>query len=124
MTRSTCPRWERPEAFLSLQINATNWPPTDEIDVCNDDLVMAITEVIIGNTILTKNHLVSPTDLFRLNPKQLDMKLWEKGCVPSPSCPRQMHQRGRRRAALGAPGAAVVAREELRQAAYRWRQLH
>jgi hypothetical protein len=38
--------------------------PADEIDACNDDLVMAITEVIAGNTMPTENHLISPKDLL------------------------------------------------------------
>jgi hypothetical protein len=29
-----------------LQIKAIDWPPADEIDACNDDLVVEITEVI------------------------------------------------------------------------------
>jgi hypothetical protein len=114
---------EAPRSTPPLQINATNWPSADEIDVCNSDLVMAITEVITRNMIATKNHLISLKDLFGLNPKQLDMKLWEKRCRTSPPCPRQMHRRGRR-AALGALGAAVVAMEELRQAASWWQRLH
>jgi len=58
-----------------LQIKATNWPPADEIDPCNNDLVVTITEVIAGNTISTENHLISSVDLFEANPKQLDIKL-------------------------------------------------
>jgi len=46
----------------------TTWASTDEISACNDDLVMAIIEVIAGNV---ENHLISPEDLFGLNPKQL-----------------------------------------------------
>jgi hypothetical protein len=38
--------------------------PADEIDACNCDLIMAITEVIAGNTILTENYLISPEDLL------------------------------------------------------------
>ena len=69
MTRSSCPRWKRPEAPLLLQIKATNWLPADEIDPCNGDLVVTITEVIAGNTIPTENHLISSVDLFESNPK-------------------------------------------------------
>jgi hypothetical protein len=42
---------------------ATTWPPADEIDACNADLIVAIIEVIAGNTI-PKNHLISMEDLF------------------------------------------------------------
>ena len=35
-----------PEGPLPLQIGATNWLPANEIDACNDDLVVAITQVI------------------------------------------------------------------------------
>jgi hypothetical protein len=48
---------------------AITWPPSDESDVCNGDLVVPIIEVITENTILTKNHLISPEDLFGLNLK-------------------------------------------------------
>ena len=75
MTRSSCPYWKCLEAHLPLQIKATNWPPADEIDPCNNDLVVTITEVIAGNTISTENHLISSVDLFEANPKQLDIKL-------------------------------------------------
>jgi hypothetical protein len=60
MTRSCCPHRGLQEAPLPLQIKATNWPPVDETDVCNNDLVMAITEVIVGHVIPTGNNLVSP----------------------------------------------------------------
>jgi hypothetical protein len=40
----------------------------DEINVCNDNLVMVIIEVIAGNTIMTENHLISPEGLLGLNP--------------------------------------------------------
>jgi len=49
-----------------LHIKATNWPPADEIDTCNGDLVEAIIEVIAGHTIPTENHLISPENLFGL----------------------------------------------------------
>jgi hypothetical protein len=54
MTRSICLHWGRPEAPLILQIMATTWLPTNEIDACKGDLVVTITEVIAGNTISTK----------------------------------------------------------------------
>jgi hypothetical protein len=47
---------------------ATTWPSADEIDACNGDHVVAIIKVIIGNMILIENHLISPEDLFGLNP--------------------------------------------------------
>ena len=47
-----------PRSTLPLQIKATNWPPADEFDACNDDLIVAIAEVIAGHTIPTKNHLI------------------------------------------------------------------
>lgn len=37
-----------------MQIIATDWPPADEIDLCNDDLVMTITKVIASNKIQKK----------------------------------------------------------------------
>ena len=70
MTRSSCPRWKRPEAPLLLQIKATNWLPADEIDVCNDDLVVVITEVIADHTNLAENHMISP-EIYLANPKTL-----------------------------------------------------
>jgi len=47
-----------------LHINATNWPSADEIDACNSDLVVAITEVIARNTIIIENYLISLEDLL------------------------------------------------------------
>jgi hypothetical protein len=47
-----------------LQIKATNWPSTDQIDACNGDLVVAIIEVITENTIPTENHLILLKDLL------------------------------------------------------------
>ena len=64
MIRSRCPRKGLLEAPLPLHIKATNWPLADEIDVYNADLVVAIIEVIAGNTIPTENHLISLEDLF------------------------------------------------------------
>ena len=60
MTQSRYPRRGLPEAPLSLHIKATNWLP----HACNGNLVMAITEVIAGHTILTENHLISLEDLL------------------------------------------------------------
>jgi hypothetical protein len=37
-----------------LQIMPINCPHADEINACNDDLVVAINEVIAGNKTLTK----------------------------------------------------------------------
>jgi hypothetical protein len=58
-----------------LPMKETNRPPDDEIDACNGDLIVAIAEVIAGNTISTKIHLISSKFLFGLNPKQLEIKL-------------------------------------------------
>ena len=66
MTRSSCPRWKRPEAPLPLQTKVTNWPLSDEIDARNDDLAVTITEVIAGHTIPTENLLISLKILFGL----------------------------------------------------------
>jgi hypothetical protein len=44
----------------------------DEISACNGDLVVTIIEFIIEHTILTKIHLISPKNLFGLNPNQLE----------------------------------------------------
>ena len=59
MTQSRCPHRGLPAAPLPLQIKATNWPSADEIDAYNDDLIMAIIEVIAVNMIPTENHLIS-----------------------------------------------------------------
>jgi hypothetical protein len=64
---------------------ATDWPFADEIDASNDDLVVAITEVIASNKMPTKNHLISSIDTFGLNPN-CGKERW----VPSPSYLRQM----------------------------------
>jgi hypothetical protein len=53
----------------------TTWPSADEIGTYNGDFVVAIIEVITGNTIPTENHLISLEDLFGLNPKQLKKKI-------------------------------------------------
>jgi hypothetical protein len=71
-------RLGRLEASFPLQIMATTWSAADEIDACNGDFIVAIIEVIAINTILTKNHLSSLKDLFRLNPKQLRKKNYRK----------------------------------------------
>jgi hypothetical protein len=55
-----------------LHIKATNWSSADEINACNSDFVVAITEVIVGHTIPTENHLILPKNLFGLNPKTLE----------------------------------------------------
>ena len=77
MTWSRFPRRGLPEAPLPLQIKATNWPPANEINASNNDLVVAITEVIAENTIPSGNHQISPKKLLEPNPKQLDTKLQE-----------------------------------------------
>jgi len=54
-------------APLLLQIRATNWPLADEINACNGDIIMAITEVIASNKMPTKDHLNLLIDLFGLS---------------------------------------------------------
>ena len=94
----------------------TTWPPVNESDACNSDLVVAIIEVIAGKMILTENHLISLEDLFRLNPKQSETKNYEKErWVPSPSYLYQTHLRGRRRGALGGGVATTRPWEQGRQ---------
>ena len=70
LTRSRCLRRELPEGPLPLQIMATNWPPPDEIDACNDDLVVVITEVIADHTNPAENHMISPK-IYLANAKTL-----------------------------------------------------
>ena len=70
MIRSRCLRRGLLEEPLPSQIMATNWPPADEIDACNDDLVMVITEVIADHTNPAKNHMISPK-IYLANPKTL-----------------------------------------------------
>jgi hypothetical protein len=62
---------------------------------------MAVTEVIVGNTIPTENHLISSKDLFGLNPKQLDIKNMGKRMGPLPfwspaNAPERKKERGPR----------------------------
>ena len=91
---------------------AITWSSIDEIDACNSDLVMAIIEAITGNTIQTKIHLILWEDLFRRSPKQSITKNYDKEiCVPSPYL-QQVHQRGRRRGALGGDMAAASPRSK------------
>ena len=71
MTWSRCFRRGLPEGPLPLQIEATNWPLANEIDACNDDLVVTITEVIAEHTNPTRNHLISSEDYLDSNPKTL-----------------------------------------------------
>jgi hypothetical protein len=47
-----------PRSTPLLVDKAINWPPADEINAYNNDLIVAITEVIAGHTILTKNQLI------------------------------------------------------------------
>ena len=61
-----------------MQIMATNRLPADKNNTCNGNLVVAITETITGNKILTENHLISLVDLFVLNPKQTKTKNLQK----------------------------------------------
>ena len=59
MTQSRCLHREFPEGPLPLQIEATSWPPANELNACNDDLVVAIIEVIAEHTNPSRNHLIS-----------------------------------------------------------------
>jgi hypothetical protein len=43
---------------------STTLPLADEIDACNDDLVVVTVEVIAQNIIPTRNYLILPKDLF------------------------------------------------------------
>ena len=72
MTCSRCLHRGLPEGPLPLQIEATNWPLANEIDACNDDLVVTITEVIAENTNPTGNHLILSEDYLDSNPKTLE----------------------------------------------------
>jgi hypothetical protein len=65
-----------------LQIKTTNWPPADEINTCNSDLVMAITEVIAGCMIPIENHLISSIDLFSQTLNKLGIKLRKREMGP------------------------------------------
>jgi len=76
---------------MPLQIKATNWPPTGEIDTYNDDLVVAITEIIVGKPDPDRKSSIFGEKFIGLNPKQLDRKTAEKRMVPSSSCPRKTH---------------------------------
>jgi len=49
---------------------ATNWPPAAEIDACNDDLVVVITEIIADQTNQAENHMISLKN-YLANPKTL-----------------------------------------------------
>jgi hypothetical protein len=61
---------------------------------------VAIAEVIAGNTIPTKIHLISSKILFGLNPKQLEIKLLKKRMGPlsflSPADALEEKERGSR----------------------------
>ena len=70
LTRSRCLRRGLLEGPLPLQIMAINWPPADEIDACNDDLVVVIAEVIADHTNPAENHMISP-EIYLANPKTL-----------------------------------------------------
>jgi hypothetical protein len=93
---------------------ATTWSSADKIDVYNDDFVMPTTEVVAGNTIPIKSHLILSEDLFRLNPKQLKKlrEIKEVGLFAfSPAdAPERRKERG-----LGVAVAAATA--SLREAA-------
>ena len=64
---------------------ATNWSSVDETDAYNDEVIVAITEVIAGKKIPTENYLILQLDLFRLNAKQTRSKNYGgERCDPSP----------------------------------------
>jgi hypothetical protein len=67
MTPSSYLRWGRLEAPLPLQVMVTIGPPSDNIDACNDDLIVAIIKVIAWNIVPTENLLILVEDLFGLN---------------------------------------------------------
>ena len=56
-----------------MQIEATNWPPANEIDACNDHLVVAITKAIAEHTNSTGSHLIASEDYLNSNPKTLEI---------------------------------------------------
>ena len=86
-----------------MHIMATNWPLADKIDTCNDDLIVAITEIITGNKMSTKNHLILPVHSFELNLSELDLKKCgnqEMGplfFLPSPDSPKRKERGPTRR---------------------------
>ena len=52
--------------------------PADEIDTCNDDLVVAITEIIVGKPDPYRKSSNFTEKFIELNPKQLGRKTTEK----------------------------------------------
>ena len=74
---------------------ATNWPSADEIDACNDDVVVEITKVSAGNKISTEYHLILSVDLFGLKPKQTRLKNY--GSYHRLTHRREQKERGLRR---------------------------
>jgi hypothetical protein len=104
---------------------ATNWPPADEIDACNDDVVIEITHVIAGNKISTEYHLILSVDLFGLKPKQTGSKNYgshhwlthrkerRRGFLDG-----RRSEENRRRAALDGTGSFGEEEQRLATAAY------
>ena len=53
-----------------LADNGHKLAATDEIDACNDDLIVVITEVIANHTNPAENYMISP-EIYLANPKTL-----------------------------------------------------
>jgi len=49
---------------------ATNWPPADEIDACNNNLGVVIIEIIANHKNPAENHMISPEN-YLANSKTL-----------------------------------------------------
>ena len=120
MTQNRCPRRDLPEASLPLQIKATNWPPADEIDTCNDDLIVTITEVIAGHTILIEKSSDFAKKSFELNTKTHENCEKRMGPLPffSPADAPEREERGPRHGGGGDDSEARVV-----AGASRWRRL-
>jgi hypothetical protein len=52
-----------PRSTSPLAEKAIDWLFADEIGVCNGDLIVAITKVIVGITIPIENHMILSKDL-------------------------------------------------------------
>ena len=61
-----------------MQIEATNWPPANEIDACNDDLVVAITKAIAEHTNSTGSHLIASEDYLNSNSPRARAAVFER----------------------------------------------
>lgn len=111
-------RWDRwPRVVLvgtvprstPLVIMTTNWSFTDEIDVCNSDLIMITTKVIAGNKILTKDHLNLLVPLFGLNLSIIDRSkiivIKREMCLPPANSQKRKNERDPRQRQLRRRGA-------------------